>query len=202
METERMRRQHLFCLVAVLATLLMGVLQRPVIGTNAQGTSAFSASEEGLSIDLYTQKGGKGPDEPSGGFRGDELVHLIALVTYYGNPVEYADTSFVFHPLDGVSPIYHAMTNESGIAEYSFRIPYLPSSAGEWVAEATVLVASILVWDTLHFMVSCTAVVGGYSLQLVRQTTVTPLTPYYLTLLGSMSCVLPILRWKQRKPRD
>jgi len=44
-------------------------------------------SEDGACLDLYTQKGGVGPNVTGGDFTAGEIVHLISKVTY--NNVRY-----------------------------------------------------------------------------------------------------------------
>jgi hypothetical protein len=183
-------------------TLLLDSASKPIIH-DSDGAVYFwkliqpDAPVEGRSIDLYTQKGGQGSDEPDGEFMCGELVHLVSLVAYNGYPVQQKLVTFVVrNPFGEVVLISTAVTDQNGIAETSFRIPNLPSSAGEWTAVAIVEVAEKVVWDTLSFWVRCVSVVGGYSLQMGRDTTVTPLA-LYLTLLTILGGALPIIKRKQ-----
>jgi len=190
----------------LIQTSLLDPTSNPIIH-DSDGAVYFwksiqpDAPVDGRSIDLYTQKGGQGSDEPDGEFMCGELVHLISLVTYNSYPVQQKLVTFVVrNPLGEVVLISTAVTDQNGIAETSFRIPNLPSSTGEWTAIAIVEVAEKVVWDTLSFWVRCVSVVGGYSLQMERNTTATPLA-LYLTLLTILGCALPIIKRKQRDLR-
>jgi len=124
-------------------------------------------ASSGRRIDLFTQKepfSGKGLNESSDSFQPQEEVILYALVTYNDAPVQSKYVAFqVNRPspptvLDPIVLIRASMTNESGIASISFRIPTPVENEeekviGEWVAIATVDIAGVTVIDTLTFNV-------------------------------------------------
>jgi len=117
-------------------------------------------------IDLFTQKEpycGIGINVSSDAMAPQEEAILYALVTYGGDPVQSKPVDFsVFAPnptLQGF-PIYRVpLTNASGIASMSFRIPHptseIPEDAifGTWFATAAVDIAGERVVDTLTFRV-------------------------------------------------
>ena len=117
------------------------------------------ASAEGLAIDLYNQKGGQGPNEPSGDFAPGERVKLTALLTYYGEPVEYKLVSFeVRNPIGEVVLDRSNITDVNGLAGINFTIrgdwECLPEIFGTWTALAVASVSEQTVSDTLIFKVT------------------------------------------------
>jgi hypothetical protein len=129
----------------------------------------------GRLIDLYTQKGGKGPDQPDGQFILGEEVCLISNVTYNGDPVQNKPVSFqVQNPLNQIIVIGAAFTDQNGIAEKCFTIPSIPSSIGVWEGISVVDIAENATWDTVTFRVVSTSTlpVGGYSLAIEEHTSV------------------------------
>lgn len=119
-------------------------------------------AQSGRFIDLYTQKGGMGANQSSDMFQPQELVILYALVTYNDYPVVGKLVAF---QANGPPNAFENMTaagpsppNESGLAEFSFRIPWPSENPekkvfGEWHVVATVDVADQAVVDTLTFQV-------------------------------------------------
>ena len=117
-------------------------------------------AQSGRVVDLFTQRGGIGLNQSSDMFQSQELVILYALVTYNDNPI--ANKLVAFHA-DGPLNLFEnetaggsSGTNESGIAEFSFRIPWpveMPETKvfGEWTVIATVDVADQRLVDTLTF---------------------------------------------------
>jgi len=127
---------------------------------------AISNASSGRVIDLFTQKApfdGKGANQSSDAFEPQELVLLYALVTYNDFPVALKLVSFQANgppnTLENITVTGSATTNDSGIAEFSFRIAW-PSTnpeakvLGEWHAVATVSIADQTVVDTLTFQVT------------------------------------------------
>jgi hypothetical protein len=116
-------------------------------------------------IDLFTQKvpfNGKGINESSDAFQPQELVVLYALVTYNEDPIVNKLVAFqVNNPtnaLQNITVMGVSSTNKSGIAQFSFRIPWPSDDAeqiifGEWFAIATVEIAEQVLADTLTFPV-------------------------------------------------
>jgi len=113
-------------------------------------------SAEGRAIDLYNQKGGQGPNEPSEDFAPGEIVELTALVTYNGEPVEYKLVGFEVRNAIGEAVLYRSnMTDANGLATISFTIrgDCLPEIFGTWTALATTSVAEQTISDMLTFKV-------------------------------------------------
>lgn len=131
-----------------------------------QSTRLFAVSAaSGRVIDLYTQKmpfNGNGPNQSSDAFEPQELVILYANVTYNDAPVAQKLVAFQANgpanPLQNVSATGSATTDQDGIAQYSFRIPWPNENPekkilGQWFAIATVSIADQTVVDTLTFQV-------------------------------------------------
>ncbi len=127
--------------------------------------SASHSQTSSVAVDLFTQKvpfDGKGPNTPSDAFQPEELVILYASVIYNGAPVVGVLVSF---QIDGPANTFNNLTvfgtgstNQSGLATFSFRVPW-PSehpeeiTFGKWSAVATVEVAQESASDTLTFQV-------------------------------------------------
>jgi hypothetical protein len=125
---------------------------------------SFSAKSQ-KQIDLFTQKvplNGVGANQSSDAFEPQELVTLYALVTYFEEP---SPNELVSFQIIGPSNPYQIImtggtnfTNQNGIAEFSFRIPWPPDygeqiAFGEWFAIATVAYTEQPVLDSLTFQV-------------------------------------------------
>jgi hypothetical protein len=118
-------------------------------------------AQSGRFIDLFTQRGGTGANQSSDMFQPQELVILYANVTFNDSPVANKDVGFSASPpssFEFINATGYARTNASGLAEWSFRIPW-PSEdpekkvLGEWHVVATVDIADQTVVDTLTFQV-------------------------------------------------
>lgn len=157
--SRRFKKRKRGSLVALM--LLFFLTSSTVYGVKNVAASTGS----GTVLDLFTQKvpfGGKGPNIPSDAFQPQELVILYANVTYNGAAVVGKLVSFqVEGPANALSNITVSgtgITNSSGLATFSFRIPW-PSEHPEeivfgiWSAVATVDVAQVAVEDTLTFRV-------------------------------------------------
>ena len=123
----------------------------------------------GPSIDVYTEKGGKGPGinpetgypfEPptawSDAFGPQEEVTVYAYVTYNDEPVEYTPVAFEVKDPNGTTRVTRtAFTDASGIAVTEFRIPWEGSGAeatfGDWQIWGIVDVSEIAVEDLCQF---------------------------------------------------
>jgi hypothetical protein len=108
-------------------------------------------------LDLYTQRGGYGPGEPSGDFAPGEIVELTALLTYNGAPVEYKPVGFeVRDATGGIVLIRSNMTDANGLARINFTIrgDCVKEIFGTWTVFAIASVSQQTVNDTLTFRVS------------------------------------------------
>jgi hypothetical protein len=148
--------------ISPVATILLMFLTTSVL-LCTKPLSVDAAS--GRVIDLFTQKepfSGRGINQSSDAFEPQELVILYALVTYNGYPVASALVSFRVNgpanPFQNITTMGSSFTNQSGIAMFSFRLPW-PSenpeeiTFGEWSALASVSIADQVVIDTLTFRV-------------------------------------------------
>jgi hypothetical protein len=147
----------------LLSTLLLAVLAGSLL---IHAGYAISSASSGRVVDVFTQKtpfDGKGANQSSDAFEPQELVILYALVTYNDYPVALKLVAFQANgppnPLENVTAIGSATTNDGGVAEFSFRITW-PSEnpeakvLGEWRVVATVSIADQTVVDTLTFQVA------------------------------------------------
>ena len=110
-----------------------------------------------LTLDLYNQRGGQGPNEPSGSFAPGETVELAALLKYNEEPVEYKPVGFeVMNPIGEIVLIRSSMTDANGIAKINFTLTgeCFPELYGTWSALAVSSVSGIIANDTLSFNVT------------------------------------------------
>jgi hypothetical protein len=119
-------------------------------------------AQSGRFLDVFTQKGGQGLNQSSDMFEPQELMCLYALVTYNDNPVANKLVGFQadgpLNAFENLTAGGSSSTNGSGIAEFSFRIPWPSTNPeekvfGEWNVVATVNVADMEIMDTLTFQV-------------------------------------------------
>jgi hypothetical protein len=89
-----------------------------------------ASSDAARKIDLFTQKmpfNGKGMNQSSDAFQPQELVILYAFVTFNEYPI--ASKLVAFHinnpanALENITVVGVSSTNQSGIAQFSFRMP-------------------------------------------------------------------------------
>jgi PKD repeat protein len=112
---------------------------------------------DGLTIDVFNQKGGYGRNQPSGDFAPGEIVELTALVTFQNEPAEYKPVSFeVRDAMDEVILYRSALTDENGMATINFTVygECLPSIFGTWTVIVLTEVSGQKASDTLTFKVS------------------------------------------------
>jgi hypothetical protein len=173
------------------------------------------APSTGPSIDVYTDRGGKGllgvfpyPYGWSDAYSSRDQICTYANVTYNDSPVEYKLVEFVIlDPLGAERASYTAFTNASGIATVSFRIPRQGSNAenyfGNWSIYGTVDISQVQVNDTVKFyslisdvainnVVCCNIFVGrGYNLNV--NVTIADLGNYTetfkVTVYANASCI-------------
>ncbi len=146
----------------ILLTLLMAVIATSLLMHTG---NIISNASSGRVIDIFTQKApfdGKGANQSSDAFEPQELVILYAQVTYNDYPVALKLVAFKVNgppnTLENITVTGSSTTNDSGIAEFSFRIAWPSESPeakviGEWNAVATVSIADQTVVDTLTFQV-------------------------------------------------
>lgn len=106
------------------------------------------------SVDVYTDRGGKGPNTPSQPYNPGNLVHLYAEVSNGTAPIGNLDVAFAaYGPTNETIPYLTVQrSNASGIAEASFRIPFEPKmSIGPWQVIVTVKIDDQVFIDALVF---------------------------------------------------
>jgi len=127
--------------------------------------SVSVTAQTGVAIDLYTDQApfdGKGANQSADAYEPQELVVLFALATYNDAPVAGKLVAFQINgprnQFQNITVVGSGTTDENGIAEFSFRLPWpsqIPEKAifGQWIALATVEIAERVVVDTLTFRV-------------------------------------------------
>jgi len=143
----------------------MSLVSFDITSVSCSSLNANSEMPSGRCIDLFTNKkpfSGKGLNQPSDAFAPQEKVVLYAFVTYNGYPVIGKLVAYEIHgppnPLRNFTLYRTAVTNESGIAETSFIVPWIwdgsqKSIFGTWNVTATVDIAGQIVSDNLSFKV-------------------------------------------------
>jgi hypothetical protein len=125
----------------------------------------IASAANARNVDLFSNKipcDGRGPNQTSGAFAPQELVILHTLVTYNDEPIANKLSSFVVtgpaNPYQNITIIGVKTTNSSGIAEFSFRVPWPEEHAeetvfGVWHAIGTVDIADVPTTDHMDFRV-------------------------------------------------
>ncbi|MEM3700708.1 MAG: hypothetical protein QXL57_07590 [Candidatus Bathyarchaeia archaeon] len=121
---------------------------------------AFPESSGGK-IDLFTQKepySGKGPNTRSDAFGLGEEVQVYALTTYNEYPVSNLLVAFQIigphNPIENITFVRSALTNEDGLAKISFRIALLNETTfGDWTVIGSVRIGDVIVQDSVVFKV-------------------------------------------------
>jgi hypothetical protein len=128
--------------------------------THISGTYKIVGKSLGRKIDIFTQYpypyGGQGLGEPSDMFWPQKEVIMYANVTYNDWPEQFKDVAFQFIDPHGLTwAVVYGVTNSSGIATVSIRLPWpcaqYPNVIGNWTVIGTVDVACTIVNDTLKF---------------------------------------------------
>jgi hypothetical protein len=147
------------------------------VNTSWASVWIYVQNEPHAQIDLFTNKGGIGPNVSSDAYGPQELVQMYANVTYNYAPVADKEVAFtVLSPNDTVVAVLTASTNSSGIAYQSYRTPWLDTANfGTWTLYASVDVSQVVVTDTLNFTYSYLITVNGITLpaSVQRQSTMT-----------------------------
>jgi hypothetical protein len=163
-------------------TLLLNSASTPIVHDSIGAVYFWRSMEpdppaEGRLLDIYTQKGGGGPDQSGGEFEICEMVYLTCRVSYNDDPVQLKLVGFeVLNPLNVSVVIRTAITDQYGFAEIAFRIPGILTSFGTWRAISLVSIAEETAWDTISFQVYPIIPVGGYSFSTEGHATEKPLT--------------------------
>ena len=104
-------------------------------------------------IDLFTNKGGIGPNVSSDAYGPQELVLMYANVTYnYASVADKEVTFTVLSPNGTTVAVQVASTNTTGIASASYRTPWLDNTNfGTWTIIASVDISQVVVTDMTNF---------------------------------------------------
>jgi hypothetical protein len=147
----------------------------------------------GLLIEYTSRTGGS--------YKVGETVILFSQVTFNGDPVRNKLVSFqILNPIGNTVTISVAVTDQSGIAWMSFRVPEIGPSLGVWTAFSAVELDQITVFNVVNFQVGLVSAVGGFSFsQKVDVKTTNPLA-YYPVLLVTFS-TLGFLFWRNGNRR-
>jgi len=111
-----------------------------------------------LSVDLFTQRGGTGFFMQSSSFKAGEIVILYMKVTNRTVPV--ANVLVEYKVYDDPSNYswytrYDALTNETGVATISFRLPWEIETNYTIYSLATIIFAEYMLYDNIWF--NCSA---------------------------------------------
>lgn len=143
--------------------LMLFIILMVYVGPNS--ARSLTNTSTGAVIDLFTEKtpfDGKGANMSSDAFEPQELVVLRALATYNDGPQCNMLVAFqVSGPLnafENISFVGVGTTDMSGIAQYSFRLPWPCNNAektifGQWTAIVTTDIAGQVVTDIVIFRV-------------------------------------------------
>lgn len=124
-------------------------------GQTLQATTSFGCFLLSPVIDVFTQKGGTGPNTPGGYFALNETVDLYAEVRdEFNQTVPNQLIAFAIIDPNGTRFDYRAQTtNSSGIANITIRIPPDAAYVGTFEAYATTRYqGQIVLSDTLTFI--------------------------------------------------
>jgi len=100
-------------------------------------------------LDLYTQRGGLGPDELGGFFSPGEVIQLFAYLTGDGLPINQTEVVFTICHYGGSPVTDSALTDDLGIAKANYTIPWSTASEGNWSISAVAQVGNETVSDSL-----------------------------------------------------
>ena len=124
-----------------------------VYGQALNTTIIFDCSLQPQLIDVFTQKGGVGPNASGGNFVLNETVVLYAEVRDELNQtVPNQSIGFEIREPNGDVVILARMTNSSGIANLTFRVPPDPAYLGTFEVYASTQYNGVVLLDTLTFV--------------------------------------------------
>jgi hypothetical protein len=127
-----------------------------VYGQALNATISFECSLQPPVIEVFTQKGGVGPNTSGGNFALNETVVLYAEVRDELNqPVPNQVVGFYIEGPNGTDFVILAgTTNSSGIANVTFRVPPDPAYLGTFAVYASTQYYGIVLLNTLTFTVT------------------------------------------------
>lgn len=176
--------------IKLIQTVLLDSRNTPIVH-DAVGAVYFWKTLEpdppvgGRLIDVYTQRGGSGQDQPDGNFTFGEDVQLISDVTYNGQPMQQKLVAFqVLNSHNQTVILRTVTTDQDGRASISFRIPNVFESLGTWKVISVVEIAEEIAWDIVTFRVISVTPVGGYSISKRVASEANPWTSYQMILMA------------------
>lgn len=133
------------------------IVTTEITGTQVADSLAFEVKAPPRPfVDVYTDRGGKGPNNSSQSYNRDENVTLYAKASNGTSPYERGLVVFaVYWPgpanTSALFFLTTPQTNASGIATVTFRIPSIQESIGTWRVFVTVRVDVQVLIDALTF---------------------------------------------------
>jgi hypothetical protein len=116
-------------------------------------------------IDLFTNKGGVGPNVNSAAYSPQERVQMYAYVTSNKAFEPGMLVTFAVLTPNGTVFVLQGTTNSTGYAYQNFTTPWIDTAnLGTWTIIASVNVAQVVVTDTLNFTCNYLITVNGITL--------------------------------------
>jgi hypothetical protein len=128
------------------------------VATDSDTAVIHVGSTPGITdIDVFTDKGGEGPNVSCGAYSPQQLLQIYALVTYRTSPVSNQNVAFSIRSSNGsIIALRTTQTNATGIAHVEYRPPSLDAEAlegsfGTWSITASVNVTQATFNDAAIF---------------------------------------------------
>lgn len=126
-----------------------------VLGTQVADSLAFEVKAPPKPfVDVYTDRGGEGPNNFSQPYRIGDPVTLSAKISDGTGPIEGSDVVFAIYWPRNISSLLFLTTqksNASGIATQTFTIPKIQESIGTWRVMVSVGINELVLIDALTF---------------------------------------------------
>jgi hypothetical protein len=127
-----------------------------IIGPPGAVVDVYVSSQTGTPSNIFPSVGtynGAGIGNPCDAFGPQQLMNLVAYVSFNGGSVE--DVPVTFTVMDGTTAVAEltAYTNSAGYAFWSYRLPAGNNQYpfGEWTVTASTEVAQVIKTDTMPF---------------------------------------------------
>lgn len=138
-----------------IAGIWSAVATAEIAGTQITDSLAFEVEPPPSPfVDVYTDRGGNGPNTPSQPYSRNETVNLYAKVSNGTNLLEHHLVTFAVYKTTNETTIQFLTVNlskVSGIATASFRIPPVKESEGTWQVIVSVNIEGQVFIDALIF---------------------------------------------------
>jgi hypothetical protein len=126
-----------------------------VHGSRGDAYNFFDCATPELALDVYTPRGGQGPNVPSGPFSLGENVSLSAVFRVMNASAAAGKLVSFEVRFNGTTLLVRvAETDSTGVASVSFGIPSDPMFVGPWEVYARLHDGGIVLLDTLVFAVN------------------------------------------------